>query len=77
MKATSKLLVGRTIVDVQFWSFAARPGLDRSTADDPVITLDNGARLHFITQETEVGEYGTHIEYVTPSRPRKKQQRKT
>lgn len=57
MKATTKHLLGRRIVAVNFRPFKARPG-ERSMAHDPIITLDNGRKLFFIVEETEVGEYG-------------------
>lgn len=50
-------LVGRTIVD-----FDLRPWSDKAGRyTDPLITLDDGSRLHFTTQETESGEYGVAI----------------
>ena len=59
MKATSRNLLGRTIAAVDFNVFATGVGKQKST--DPVITLDNGARLRFRVAETEVGEYGIEI----------------
>lgn len=58
MKATKRDLIGRTIVDVDF-----RPARDGRGGffDDPVLILDNGTRIGFLTQETDVGEYGTRI----------------
>lgn len=63
MKATKRDLIGRTIVDVEWRAFRARPQdkSDRKMAHDPVLILDNGARVHFMTEETDVGEYGTCI----------------
>lgn len=59
MKALAKHLIGRKIVAIDFRPFPARPGNDRSMAHDPIITLDNGRKLFFMAEETEVGEYGT------------------
>lgn len=64
MKATRKHLVGRTITDVSFRPFDAHPGVDRRQAHDPILTLDNGASVRFVTEETDGGEYGTEIVYV-------------
>lgn len=63
MKARRRDLIGRKIVDVQFNRFRARPdsGVDRSIATDPTLILDNGARLRFSVEETEIGEYGVAI----------------
>jgi len=62
-KATKPDLVGRSIVDVDFRAFRARPEQkgDRTMAHAPVLILDNGDRVHFMTEETDVGEYGTCI----------------
>lgn len=69
MYATKRDLIGRRIVAVDFRRFhceaksctcASGPGRS-SWHSDPVLTLDNGRRLFFVTDETEVGEYGTNI----------------
>ncbi len=57
--ATKKLLVGRTITDFKLGAFPNGRG---GKAYNPIITLDNGARLMFDVTETESGEYG-----VTPT----------
>lgn len=59
--ASARLLVGRMIV-----TYDARPFPDRQgrTAHRPVITLDNGARLIFVTEETDTGDYGVCAVYV-------------
>ena len=53
---------GRRIVDVNFHRFPTRP--DKSNTKDgtdPILTLDNGRKIWFVTQETEDGEYGHSI----------------
>jgi len=68
--ASAKLLVGRRIVGYEPHPFESRehPELGSQVAHFPVLTLDNGARLTFATEETEVGEYGTAIIYHAPRR---------
>lgn len=62
MKATKRDLIGRRIVDVQFNRFASRPEVSgRLDACEPRIVLDNGRTLFFITNETDIGGYGTTI----------------
>jgi hypothetical protein len=58
MRATKRHLVGRRIMAVDFRPFDDGRG---GTAHNPVLTLDNGRRVTFTTEETEVGEYGTLI----------------
>lgn len=54
----NKRLRGRRIVKVLL-----RPFNDelRGTATDPLIVLDDGTTLSFLTQETDVGEYGVKL----------------
>lgn len=63
MKATKRDLVGRKIVAINWQPF--NPNLGDSNrpnrATDPILTLDNGRKLWFVVQETEVGEYGIEI----------------
>lgn len=62
MKATKRDLIGRRIVEVHFNRFASRPEVSGEVdACDPRIVLDNGRTLFFVTNETEIGEYGTTI----------------
>lgn len=69
MKATKRDLAGRTIVDVNFRRFRTTPegttprSMSRKDTwvSDPLLTLDNGRKVWFVTEETEVGEYGTTI----------------
>jgi hypothetical protein len=61
--ATSKLLIGRTIV-----GFELRPWTDsdpeKSKHYDPVFILDNGARVSFMVTETYEGNgYGVSPRY--------------
>jgi hypothetical protein len=57
--AKARDLVGRTITAVDFRKFQRGP--NRGWATDPVLTLDNGKQVHFVVQETEVGEYGIEV----------------
>jgi hypothetical protein len=60
-------IIGRRIIAVELNSFPARPDDKNSPlAHQPVIHLDNGARLDFTTEETECGVYGTAINYRKP-----------
>ncbi len=56
--ATKRLLVGRTIVDVDLraWDDTNDSGRKLGKKYDPVITLDNGARLTFTVQELDSGD---------------------
>jgi hypothetical protein len=58
MKATKKHLVGRTIVDVDPGPFSNGKG---GTAHDPTLTLDDGRKVFFVVEETEVGKYGISL----------------
>jgi hypothetical protein len=58
MNATKRALVGRKIIAVDFRPFDDGKG---GKAHDPVITLDNGRRVFFITEESESGDYGTKM----------------
>lgn len=60
-------VIGRRIVDVQMRPFNDGKG---GVAHDPVFVLDNGARVRFLTQETEVGEYGVEPLYDKPHKAR-------
>lgn len=53
--ATKRLLEGRRIKTFALQSFPDGRG---GKAHNPVIILDNGARLMFTVTETETGEYG-------------------
>jgi len=60
-----RALKGRRIVDVRLNRFATHvPG--HPWATDPILTLDDGTRLCFITEETDVGRYGTRILVLKP-----------
>lgn len=60
-------IIGRRIVGVEMNPFPARD-LNNTMAHDPVITLDNGAKLRFMTEETQTDDYGVRILYVKPRR---------
>lgn len=54
----ARQLVGRTIVGFDPCPFDDGRG---GIAHDPVILLDDGSRLRFVVEETDVGEYGVWI----------------
>jgi hypothetical protein len=58
MKAAKRDLVGRKIVDVEFRRFHDP---DHGWCTDPVLILDNGRRVYFVTQETVTGDYGVFL----------------
>ncbi|MCI0393203.1 MAG: hypothetical protein MOB07_31125 [Acidobacteria bacterium] len=62
-KQAKRLLKGRTIVNVEVRSF--RDGR-RGWATHPVITFDDGSKLLFHAQETELDRYGVALNYVPP-----------
>lgn len=68
MRMNKRWLIGRTIVDVELNPFSDGRG---SIAHDPVITLDNGAKLAFQTEETDDLDYGVNIIYIPPTKKRK------
>lgn len=60
-------IVGKTIatVDMQPFEGYENPEIGaRKQCHDPIITFTDGSRIQFITEETEVGCYGTDILYV-------------
>jgi hypothetical protein len=60
-------LIGRKIVAVDWGRFATgQPQHPRTT--QPMLTLDNGRKLHFIVCETETGEYGVEMHITKPQR---------
>lgn len=64
--ATARLLVGRKIVAVDLQPFDDDRG---GIAHNPRITLDNGAVIFFVAEETDVGDYGIWPGYQ-PIKPR-------
>lgn len=60
MGLNPRWIVGKRILAVEM-----NPSDDGrgGTAYSPVIRLEGGAKLRFVTQETETGEYGTEIVY--------------
>ena len=58
MSPTLKSIIGHKIKAIDLRPFDNGEG---KLAYDPIITLDNGLTLHFVTQETQVGEYGVSI----------------
>jgi hypothetical protein len=58
MKAQRKHLIERKIIDILFRPF---PNGRNGIAQNPIIILDNGQRLSFVVEETEVGEYGISL----------------
>lgn len=61
LKEKTKLLKGRRIVAIEWRAFRRRVGRENDWTTDPVFTLDNGVRVTFSTNETEVGEYGISV----------------
>jgi hypothetical protein len=51
-------LIGRKIVDVDWRPFDDGMG---GKATNPILILDNGRHIYFLTQETEIGEYGVEL----------------
>jgi hypothetical protein len=58
-----KWIIGRTIVAVDMKPFSDGRG---GTVHDPAFTLDNGAKVSFITEETYDRDYGVNILYLPP-----------
>lgn len=54
-------LVGRTIVDVDFRPFRSQRDDYRPKAHNPVFVLDNGKRVWFVVEETEMEDYGVNV----------------
>lgn len=63
-------LLGRTIIAVDMRPFdsAANGAGKGPIAHDPEIALDNGARLRFQAEETDLGTYGVQIVYIPAPR---------
>jgi hypothetical protein len=61
MKVNKRDLIGRKIVNVEWNSFRAREGRERTMATDPMLVLDDGTRLRFLAEETDFGYYGVKI----------------
>ena len=70
MKARTKDLIGRTIVAVSWQPTRRDPRLGKrsSMVTNPVLTLDDGRSIWFVTEETETGEYGHSISVSRPVR---------
>lgn len=60
-------IIGRTIVGVELHTFNGREA-GYEAAHRPEITLDNGAKLFFLGEETDYGEYGVTLIYRKPER---------
>lgn len=58
-----KFLKGRRIVEVKWNSFKTGRSVGRGQGwtTDPVFILDDGSKVGFSVQETEVGEYGISV----------------
>lgn len=62
-------IVGRTIAAVEMNAARVPDGPGYRTMHNPTVTLDNGAKLFFLTEEDpNGGEYGVDIGYVPPPR---------
>lgn len=66
MSFNPKWIIGKTVAKVDMRVFR-KEEFGRSTATDPIIIFTDGSRITFTTQETEIGTYGTAINYY-PSR---------
>jgi hypothetical protein len=64
--ATKRLLVGRKIAN---FNHGKVPNGRDGSAHIPVIVLDNGATLEFVTEETDLGFYGVRILYFPKGGP--------
>lgn len=71
MKFNPKWIIGKRIKSVELRPFN-RYEYSKGTTTDPVITFDDGSSIRFLTEETEVGEYGVAICYSKPSRAGKR-----
>lgn len=58
-KPSKPRLRGRKIVKVIWNEFGTGRGAEKTT--DPTFILDDGSRLTFSVEETEVGEYGISV----------------
>lgn len=63
MTFNPRWIIGRKIVEVDMHPFATGLHQPMGTTYAPVFTLDNGARIKFSVDETEVGEYGVRPVY--------------
>jgi hypothetical protein len=65
---SARQLIGRTIVGFEPNPFDGRAHAheEKRLAHDPVIKLDDGSDLLFITEETESGAYGVRIVKIKP-----------
>ena len=68
-KQAQKLLVGKTIARIELNPFE-RGDPEGTICTQPVITFTDGSRITLMTEETEVGEYGTALLYVSGRRKR-------
>lgn len=55
-----KLLKGRRITEIR-WNAFRRGGRGQDWTTDPVFILDDGSKVGFSVEETEVGEYGISV----------------
>jgi adenosylcobinamide amidohydrolase len=56
-----KLLKGRRIVEIRWNAFRRGGGREPGWTSDPVFILDDGTKVSFSVEETEVGEYGISV----------------
>lgn len=68
MKWDYSHLIGRRIVAIEPRPFSNGSGPSGETTD-PVITLDDGQRIHFWVEETEGGRLGVEILTLPPNLP--------
>ena len=63
-KETARALRGKTMVRVYLYPFNPNreaSHVHKELATDPVILFNDGARLHFVVEETEGSEYGVGL----------------
>lgn len=60
-KEATARLKGRRIVKVEMNAFRDGRRGRNSYAHDPIIYLDDGTQIGFVTEETEVGVYGVDL----------------
>lgn len=63
MPLNPRWLVGKVIAKVEMGPFDGWPDDDHKVCHSPIITFTDGSSIRFVTEETDLGEYGTDIVY--------------
>ena len=63
MTFSPRWIIGKTVARVEMNPFERGLHQARGVAHNPRIVFTDGSSITFSTEETEVGEYGTAIEY--------------